>query len=691
MDVLRVSWSNWLAAALAGAAILVADPSATAPGADRKDKAPSPPAFRTAPVTRGDLVLTVAASGTLEPERIAEAGSQAAGIVTRLGPDPRAKTDPKYQGKSIDFGSPVEAGTVLAEIRNDRYVAQVEQARAGCRRAQAELAQAKAKLDLAEAQWRRAEELAKRNAIAASESDGLRSGLKVAQAAVAVAEAELLQSEAALKQAELELDATQVRSPVHGVVIDRRVNVGQTVAPDARAPALFLIASDLKKMQVWATVHEADVGRVREGQPVRFTVDARPGEVFAGRVHQVRLNATMTQNVVTYTVVVTTDNSDGKLLPYLTANVQFEVERRKGVLLVPNAALRWRPQPEWVAPDARRQLAPGEEGPQDPRERRRVWVQDGRYVRPLDVQAGATDGAKTEITGGNLEEGSRVIVGAAVVPTSAAREPAPAMEKIAASASVLRYIWGGSMASEKTAQRAAASMGTDLLLVNPGPPGSSGVSFGSGGVSSLTPQDADAIARECPAVVEVAPVVRARAQLVVGNRNWVPIQISGTTPSFLAVRDWGEVAEGSEFTDADVRNAIRVCLIGQTLKRELFGGESPVGKELRIRDVPFRVVGVLAAKGPNAMGMDQDDVVLAPWTTVRRLLAAQNADPRQPVPPVTVDQIVAKAASGGQVAEAADEITQVLRQRHRLRPGETDDFSIRDMNELTKALVRPFR
>src|SRR5205823_6028616 len=144
-----------------------------------------------------------------------------------------------------------------------------------------------------------------------------------------------------------------IRSPVKGVIVDRRVNVGQTVVASLNAPSLFLIAKDLKRMQIWASVNEADIGQIHPGQAVSYTVDAYPGEVFTGQVSHVRLNATMNQNVVTYTVVVTTDNSKGRLLPYLTTNLQFRVSERTNVLMVPNTALHWQPQLDQVAPAAR--------------------------------------------------------------------------------------------------------------------------------------------------------------------------------------------------------------------------------------------------------------------------------------------------------------------------------------------------
>src|SRR5205814_7076430 len=176
-----------------------------------------------------------------------------------------------------------------------------------------------------------------------------------ATANVGVAQATIKQTQSALETAKINLGYTTIVSPVKGVILDRRVNIGQTVVSSLNAPSLFLIAKDLKRLQVWASVNEADIGNVHSGQPVTFTVDAYPGRVFKGVVaaDQPRLNASMTQNVVTYTVVVNTDNSDGKLVPYLTANLQFEISKHANVLLVPNAALRWKPSPNQVAPEAR--------------------------------------------------------------------------------------------------------------------------------------------------------------------------------------------------------------------------------------------------------------------------------------------------------------------------------------------------
>jgi ABC-type antimicrobial peptide transport system permease subunit len=282
--------------------------------------------------------------------------------------------------------------------------------------------------------------------------------------------------------------------------------------------------------------------------------------------------------------------------------------------------------------------------------------------------------------------------------------------------------------SSSSIQRAISSMGANVILVMPGTAASGGITFGAGSATTLTPQDAEAIQQDCPAVLAAAPVVRARTQVVYGSRNWVPFFIYGTTPAFLRVRNWANLAEGQPFTDADVRNASKVCLLGQTLVRELFQGESPIGKEVRLKNVSFRVVGVLAPKGANMMGMDQDDIVLAPWTTIKYRVtgnsattvnqsaaaassdtssqvnslqsvypsngdvlyptesATQEADTPMPVRFTNVDQILVAARSSAAVYPAVGEIEALLRERHRIQGTEPDDFSIRNMTEMTTAL-----
>jgi ABC-type antimicrobial peptide transport system permease subunit len=278
--------------------------------------------------------------------------------------------------------------------------------------------------------------------------------------------------------------------------------------------------------------------------------------------------------------------------------------------------------------------------------------------------------------------------------------------------------------SSAAIQKTISSMGANVLNVSPGAASSGGVTFGSGSTTTLTPRDSEAILRECPAVRDAAPLVHTRTQVVYGNRNWVPTFIYGSSPAYLDVQDW-TIAEGEPFTDRDVLNGNRVCVLGQTLVRELFHNETPIGKEIRIRNVSFRVVGVLGSKGANMMGMDQDDIILAPWTTIKYRVtgstlenanqsgssssdnsvntlsnlypggqptlypeqsATQAADNPMPVRFANIDHILAAARSTDEIPAAIRQMTTVLRERHRIRPGEADDFSIRDMTQMTKAL-----
>ncbi|HEV2970731.1 MAG TPA: efflux RND transporter periplasmic adaptor subunit [Pirellulales bacterium] len=280
-------------------------------------------------VKRGDLALIIRATGTIEPEEVVDVNSSVAGTITSFGPDPRAATDPQFKGKSIDYNSPVEAGTLLAQLDDRRYRSRVDEAQAGCQRAQAELEGAKAKLELAESNLKRVQGSVANKTVPAEEANAAEIKLRVAKSAVTAAAAGLAEREAVLTQAQINLAATTIRSPIKGIVIDRRVNVGQAVVSSLNAASLFLIAGDMKHLQIWASVNEANVGAIREKQSVRFTVDAVPGKVYEGQVAQVRLNAQMSQNVVTYTVVISVDNPDGKLLPYLTANVEFDAGHRE--------------------------------------------------------------------------------------------------------------------------------------------------------------------------------------------------------------------------------------------------------------------------------------------------------------------------------------------------------------------------
>jgi macrolide transport system ATP-binding/permease protein len=269
------------------------------------------------------------------------------------------------------------------------------------------------------------------------------------------------------------------------------------------------------------------------------------------------------------------------------------------------------------------------------------------------------------------------------------------------------------------------STGANSLVVQAGAASSNGVSLGSNTIKTLTPEDGEAILHECPAVDAMAPIVYARRQVLYGNRNWVPIYIYGTTPGYLRVSDWEDLAEGEPFLDEDVRDVALVCLIGQTLVHELFQDESPIGREVLVNDVPLRVVGVLRRKGTNIIGIDQDDILLAPWTTIkyrvsggsnpnaplashadsgtpfdlhaRRYPRAQSglypspspnraADTPQLVRFSNVDTIVVRAHSTDEIPAAVAQITDLLRERHQVGAGQEDDFAVRDFTEVIAAV-----
>ena len=363
--------------------------------------------YRTEEVARMDISSTISATGTVEPEELVNVGAQVSGKIVSFGTD--------SEGKEVDYGSIVKEGSVLALIDDALYDAEARSARAQKLQAEATILSAEANIKQARAQhllaksnWERASDLYPKGSVAKSEYDSAQAEYLTAQADIAVSEAALEQAkaskaiaEAALDKATRNLEYCVISCPVDGVIIDRRVSIGQTVVSNMSASSLFLIAKDLKRMQVWVSVNEADIGNIHPGMAVTFTVDAFPDESFEGVVHKIRYNATMSQNVVTYVVEVSTDNSNGRLLPYLTASVKFIRDSRKNVLTVPNAALRYMPE---SAPEI--QTEPGE---------RVVWVRDGNGIAPVKIVTGLNDGIVTEVVSGDLKEGMEVVTGSSVV------------------------------------------------------------------------------------------------------------------------------------------------------------------------------------------------------------------------------------------------------------------------------------
>jgi HlyD family secretion protein len=381
---------------------------------------PKPPhKFRTAKVKRGNLQTWITAMGQVKPSQSVEVGSQLTGTIKDFGRD--------ASGNRLDFGSEVLKDQVLAEIDPTIYQAQVDSAKASLVRATADLKQIQARCNQALQDWLRAKSLLPENAIAASDYEMATTNYQVASAAVAVGEATIQQCSASLKIAETNLSYTKIKSPIDGIIIDRRVDVGQTVIVSfMNAPGLFLIAKDLHEMQVWASVKEADIGHIHIGGAVRFTVDARPGEVFEGKVAHVRLNATRTTPAASYFTVVVDIADPKNMYPYLTANLQFEVDRRPNVLLVPNTALQAKPETTSDAnaetdavaeaepaskTDAASTSSLGNLTPKAQRACSQLLVKVGDSVRPIDVQIGTSDGSVTEVTGDNVKEGMDVVLG----------------------------------------------------------------------------------------------------------------------------------------------------------------------------------------------------------------------------------------------------------------------------------------
>jgi len=285
-------------------------------------------AFRTVQVERGDIRVAISSTGTLSAISTVTVGSQISGQVTDV---------------LVDFNDPVTKGQIIARIDPKTYEAQIAQGNAQVASARASLSQAQATLLNADLDYKRKADLGARQLVARSDVDLAKAALDQARAQVNAAQASIRQQAASTQTTQVNLERTVIRSPVNGVVLTRSIEAGQTVAASLQAPELFTIAEDLAKMKIELAVDEADIGQVRTGQNVSFTVDAFPDRQFRGTVEQVRLSATTTNNVVTYPVVVTVDNSDGTLLPGLTVNAEIEVSKREGVMKVSNAALRFKP------------------------------------------------------------------------------------------------------------------------------------------------------------------------------------------------------------------------------------------------------------------------------------------------------------------------------------------------------------
>ncbi len=407
----RKSRKWWVALGLVVIALAVAFASQALSG-----RKPTPLSIETVLVDKGRIAARISASGTLTALVTVQVGSQVSGRIDSL---------------RVDFNSRVKKGEVIATLDSALFTAAVEQAKANLAVARANRDQAVAQAEDSARQLARAEKLASEKFIAAAERDTADATSRAAKAKVAAMEAAIQQAQASLHQAEINLRYATIVSPIDGVVISRSVDVGQTVAASLAAPTLFTIAQDLTKMQVDTSVAEGDVGKVRAGMPVTFTVDAYPGRRFIGAVRQVRDAAQTVQNVVTYDAVIDVDNGDRLLKPGMTATVQFIYAERDDVIRIPNAALRFRP--DAAALRAFKQNGSKPSGSSAPSgapkgragagaelagDERLVWVDRGDAPVSIKVKIGVSDGTQTELVEGELSVGDRLITEAIVSGSS---------------------------------------------------------------------------------------------------------------------------------------------------------------------------------------------------------------------------------------------------------------------------------
>jgi HlyD family secretion protein len=351
------------------------------------------PEIGTDVVSRGSIVRVVSASGTLEAVETVQVGTQVSGSVQRL---------------YADYNSIVRKGQVLARLDPLLIQADITRAEATLRGAEADRERLAVMVSDTDTKLQRAQTLAARQLIAATDLQAAEIAKKTAEAQLRAADAQVRQARATLSQQQVNLAKTVIASPIDGIVISRAVDVGQTVAASLQAPTLFTIAADLSQMQVNANIDESDLGAIQDGMPVTFKVDAYPTDTFRGVVKQIRLNPVVQQNVVTYAAIVSAPNAEFKLKPGMTANLTMEVARRDDVLRVPVSALRFRPSAAVLARFGGVSKSPSRPDPGT------VWVFENDTLRAVTVKTGVTDGMFTEIVGGQVNEGEKVATRATV-------------------------------------------------------------------------------------------------------------------------------------------------------------------------------------------------------------------------------------------------------------------------------------
>ncbi len=376
----------------------------------------------TAKVIRGDVVQYVNSTGTVRPVLSVSVGSFVSGPIVEL---------------NVDFNDIVKKDQILAKIDPQLFKANVEREQAALATRQADLERIEAQLQQSLNNYKRGQRLRGKNEgyVSDREMDALVFEVKSLQAQRKLAQASILQSMASLETSNANLRYTEIKSPVDGVVIDRKIDPGQTLAAQFQTPELFIVAPDLReKVHVFASVDEADMGLIQkadgEGRPVSFNVDSHPGELFVGVIEQIRVNGAAEQNVVTYPVVISASNPDLKLLPGMTASISFEVDSKKDVPKIPNEALRFYPDDvNLVRPSDRALLdssrwSAAEETEEDielsvnekagerrNQNKRHVWVVDGEFLKAVEIQTGLIDNLHAELIAGDVKEGDALVIG----------------------------------------------------------------------------------------------------------------------------------------------------------------------------------------------------------------------------------------------------------------------------------------
>ncbi len=335
--------------------------------------------YKTAPVKIRTITQIVEATGTIEPVNTVDIGSQVSGLISNI---------------YVDYNSEVEKGQLLAQIDTSLFEAQLQQATANINNAKATLAKNQAVLDYDTKTYKRYKNLYGRNLVSKNDLDSAESAYKSDLAQVAAAKASIMQAQANYATASANMRYTKIISPVKGIVISKEVEVGQTVAASFQTPTLFQVAEDLTKMRIETSVSEADIGKVREGQEVEYTLDGYPDSTFYGKVIQVRLSPTTESNVVTYTVIIEVENNEGKLMPGMTANVSIITDKKENVLTVPNVAFKF------TTADNKQKY-----------EHKGIWIEKkGKPVR-IDIETGVSNDSYTEIITNEVKEGDKVYVG----------------------------------------------------------------------------------------------------------------------------------------------------------------------------------------------------------------------------------------------------------------------------------------